>query len=100
MMVRRGRDGQHLWVVLCNTEAGDIAQHATDLSPLEITYYRTVVEAIVTSYPAYSISTNNALHQTTLLESTMRRADAETLLGALVSRGWLSKSKYALTWEW
>lgn len=93
MYVRRGQEGKHIWVVLCNTEAGDIAQHATDLTPLEITFYRTVVEAIITSYPANSVSTAEALHQTAELESTMKRSDAEHLLSALVSRQWLAKSK-------
>ncbi|KAL7420136.1 hypothetical protein Q5752_005102 [Cryptotrichosporon argae] len=80
------------WVVLCNNSASDVGQLATDLSPLEIAYYREVLSEIIASYPANSIGSNAALKLTLRLASTMARSVAEALLGALVSRGWLSRS--------
>lgn len=82
------------WVVLANDETGDIGRMATDFSSLEISYFRALLEAIMLSHPANSVSNAQALRLTTDLKGNMSKRDAETLLGALTSRGWLAKSKY------
>lgn len=81
------------WTALVNAEgAGDIAQQATDLSPLEISYVRNVIAAIVESYPANSVGSRHAIGLVKELNGQMTQSAAEGLLKALVSRGWLAKS--------
>ena len=48
---------------------------------------------IVESYPENSIGHNRALSLVGKLEGTMTRSAAESILNALVSRGWLLKSR-------
>lgn len=94
MRIKRGMADDGVgWVVLANDEAGDIGRMATDLTPLEISYYRALIEAIMLSHPANSVSNAQALRLTGELKGNMSKRDAEKLLGALTSRGWLAKSK-------
>ncbi|WVQ93631.1 hypothetical protein IAU59_000707 [Kwoniella sp. CBS 9459] len=81
------------WVVLRNTDPTEVALQASDLTSNEIEYFRKVIEGIITSYPANSISHGQALSLVSGLESQMSKSSAEMLLDALCSRGWLSKSK-------
>ncbi|OCF36316.1 hypothetical protein I316_02191 [Kwoniella heveanensis BCC8398] len=81
------------WVVLRNTDPTEVALQATDLTPNEIEYFRKVIEGIIVSYPANSISHGQALSLVSELEGQMTKSSAELLLDALCSRGWLSKSK-------
>ncbi|WRT63937.1 uncharacterized protein IL334_000864 [Kwoniella shivajii] len=81
------------WVVLRNIDPSEVALYATDYTPLEIDYYRRVVQGIIESYPANSIAHGQALNLVSELESNMARHVAENLLNSLCSRGWLSKSK-------
>ncbi|ORY29774.1 hypothetical protein BCR39DRAFT_530972 [Naematelia encephala] len=87
----RGRS----WVVLVNTDAAGAAQSASDLSSVELAYYREIVSGIVTSYPANSLGSNHALRLSRALPDglNMTQSQAQSLLGPLVSRGWLAKSK-------
>lgn len=91
-IARDDKDGKE-FVALCNMEANKLAELATDLTPLEITYFRNVVEAIMTSYPANSIGKNQALALTNTLKANMTNVTAQQLLSALVSRQWLVSSK-------
>ncbi|EKC99079.1 DNA repair-related protein [Trichosporon asahii var. asahii CBS 8904] len=94
MRIKRAKSDDGVgWVVLANDETGDIGRMATDLSSLEISYFRALLEAIMLSHPANSVSNAQALRLTTDLKGNMSKRDAETLLGALTSRGWLAKSK-------
>ncbi|WVF65998.1 hypothetical protein IAT40_000736 [Kwoniella sp. CBS 6097] len=81
------------WVVLRNIDPTEVALQATDLTPNEIEFFRKVIEGIIVSYPANSISHGQALSLVSELESQMSKSSAEILLDALCSRGWLSKSK-------
>ncbi|WVW82064.1 hypothetical protein I302_104069 [Kwoniella bestiolae CBS 10118] len=81
------------WVVLRNTDPSEVALQATDYTPLEIDYYRRVVKEIIESYPANSISHNQATSIVSELEGTMAKHVAESLLESLCSRGWLLRSK-------
>lgn len=97
MRIKRAKaDDGTGWVVLANDETGDIGRMATDLSPLEISYFRALLEAVMLSHPANSVSNAQALRLTTDLKGNMSKRDAETLLGALTSRGWLARSKYVV----
>lgn len=81
------------WIALCNAESGDVSQLATDLTPLEISYVRNLINEIVASYPANSVGSAAALRLTSGLDGQMTKAAAEQLLMALASRGWFAKSK-------
>lgn len=94
-----------------NTDSTGVALQFSDLSGNEIDYFRKVVSAItagslqgsdgiqteeiITSYPGNSIGSNYALSLVSDLQSAMKRTEAEKLLGGLVVRGWLRKSKSA-----
>lgn len=94
MAVKFGADeatGQKM--VILRNEADDVALQATDLSALEISYFRAVIEAIVKEYPGYSISSVMAYNLTSTLMSKMTPSDAETVLQVLVARQWLLKSQ-------
>jgi hypothetical protein len=96
MIVKRGADETtgRKWTALVNTEGvGDIAQQATDLSPLEISYVRAVIGAIVESYPANSVGSRQATSLVKDLNGQMTQSAAQALLKALVSRGWLATSE-------
>lgn len=80
------------WIALCNAEAGEVSQLATDLTPLEISFVRELISAIVGSYPANSVGSASALRLTSELQGQMSKAAAEQLILALVSRGWFAKS--------
>ncbi|CAK9785351.1 hypothetical protein CC85DRAFT_284575 [Cutaneotrichosporon oleaginosum] len=94
--LKRGADetSGRKWTALVNTEgAGEIAQQATDLSPLEISYVRAVIEAIVESYPANSVGSRHAVGLVKDLNGQMTQSAAQALLKALVARGWLATSE-------
>ncbi|BEJ03151.1 hypothetical protein CcaverHIS641_0103260 [Cutaneotrichosporon cavernicola] len=96
LLVKRGPDETtgRKWTALVNTEGtGDIAQLATDLTPLEISFVRVVIGAIVESYPANSIGSRHAVGLVKDLNGQMTKSAAQALLKSLVSRGWLSISE-------
>ncbi|WOO80477.1 Non-structural maintenance of chromosome0s element 1 [Vanrija pseudolonga] len=97
MVVKRARDESpqgRWWIVLCNTAPDAVGTHATDLTPLEVSFFRLVVKAIVQSYPHNSIGSGAAVRLVRELQSaTISNSQAQELLGALTSRGWLAKSK-------
>ncbi|KAI9571235.1 Nse1 non-SMC component of SMC5-6 complex-domain-containing protein [Boletus coccyginus] len=79
-----------------NTKDDEIAQMATDYTPLEIAYFKAVVEQIMlASREAYSVSSLAALREVGSLKSNMTKSQAEAVLGSLVAKGWLLKSKRA-----
>ncbi|GHJ86741.1 hypothetical protein NliqN6_3143 [Naganishia liquefaciens] len=87
-----------LWICVVNTdtasEPNDVTQMASDFSSLEITYYRRIISEIIEeSYPANSVSSVQALNIAGDLEPTpIPKSQAQDILAALVSRGWLAKS--------
>ncbi|KAI6117685.1 Nse1 non-SMC component of SMC5-6 complex-domain-containing protein [Pisolithus croceorrhizus] len=85
--------GKEMYAVV-NTRGDEIAQMATDYSPLEITYFRAVVEQIMLApNECYSLSSLAALREVNALKTSMTKSQAESVLGSLVARGWLLKSK-------
>ncbi|GMK59863.1 hypothetical protein CspeluHIS016_0900800 [Cutaneotrichosporon spelunceum] len=96
MLVKRGADEEtgRRWTALVNAEgAGDVARLATDLTPLEIGFVRTLIAAIVESYPANSVGSRAAVGLVRDLPGPMTKSAAEALLKALVARGWLAVSE-------
>ncbi|BEJ10872.1 hypothetical protein CspHIS471_0102940 [Cutaneotrichosporon sp. HIS471] len=96
LLVKRGPDETtgRKWTALVNTEGtGDIAQLATDLTPLEISFVRAAIGAIVESYPANSIGSRHAVGLVKDLNGQMTKSAAQALLKSLVSRGWFSTSE-------
>ncbi|KIR41235.1 hypothetical protein I307_04307 [Cryptococcus deuterogattii 99/473] len=82
--------------VLRNLDASEVASLATDLNSMEIEYLRNLIESIVVSYPANSLAIGQArdvINDSPLTQHKMTKSHAESLLDALVSRGWLYKSK-------
>lgn len=96
MEVKRGRreqdeTGTLVWSLI-NKDTSSLSELATDMTTLEISYFRQVIESIVESYPANSIGASRALKIAGELTAAMPRTHAESLLKALVSRGWLDRS--------
>ncbi|KAJ9127474.1 hypothetical protein QFC24_000883 [Naganishia onofrii] len=88
----------NLWICLYNSDnvedQNDVTKLASDLSSLEVSYFRRIIsEVIEQSYPANSVSSVQALNIAGDLEPTpIPKSQAQEILAALVSRGWLSKS--------
>ncbi|KAJ9096337.1 hypothetical protein QFC21_005157 [Naganishia friedmannii] len=88
----------NLWICLVNSDniedQNDVTKLASDLSSLEVSYFRRIIsEVIEQSYPANSVSSVQALNIAGDLEPTpIPKSQAQEILAALVSRGWLSKS--------
>lgn len=85
--------GKEMYAVV-NTRGDEIAQMATDYTPAEIAYFRAVVEQIMLApNECYSLSSLAALREVNALKTNMTKSQAESVLGSLVARGWLLKSK-------
>ncbi|KAG6333126.1 hypothetical protein ID866_5966 [Astraeus odoratus] len=85
--------GKEMYAVV-NTRGDEIAQMATDYTPVEIAYFRTIVEQIMLGpNECYSISSLAALREVNSLKTSMTKSQAETVLASLVAKGWLLKSK-------
>ncbi|OSX65068.1 hypothetical protein POSPLADRAFT_1135283 [Postia placenta MAD-698-R-SB12] len=81
-------------VVLVNRKGDEIAQMATEYSPLEIAFFKAVVEQIMLApNESYSISSMAALREVSSLKGNMTKTQAEVLLSSFVARGWLVKSR-------
>ncbi|KAI0065436.1 hypothetical protein BV25DRAFT_1880277 [Artomyces pyxidatus] len=78
---------------LVNRKGDEVAQLASDYSPLEIAYFKALVEQIMLAPNAsYSISSLAALRESSTLKSAMSKTQAETVLASFVTKGWLHKS--------
>ncbi|KAF8478618.1 Nse1 non-SMC component of SMC5-6 complex-domain-containing protein [Russula ochroleuca] len=79
---------------LVNRRDDEIARIASDYSPLEISYFRALVEQIMLApNSSYSISSLAALREVNALTSPMSKTQAESVLASFVAKGWLLKSK-------
>lgn len=76
---------------LVNRKDDEVAQLATDYTPAEIKYFRSIVEQIISaSEEAFSISSLAALRDT---GDVKPKTQAEITLGSFVAKGWVVKSK-------
>ncbi|TRM61924.1 hypothetical protein BD626DRAFT_500928 [Schizophyllum amplum] len=86
-----------------NMKGDEVAQVATDYSPVEIAYFKALVEQIIMApRNAFSISSFLALREINELKpkANMTKSQGEETLASFVNRGWLAKSKrgrYALS---
>jgi hypothetical protein len=79
---------------LVNRKDDEVARIASDYSPLEISYFRALVEQIMLApNSSYSISSLAALREVNALTSPMTKTQAESVLASFVAKGWLLKSK-------
>ncbi|KAI0256768.1 Nse1 non-SMC component of SMC5-6 complex-domain-containing protein, partial [Lactifluus subvellereus] len=79
---------------LVNRRDDEIARIASDYSPLEISYFKALIEQIMLSpNSSYSISSLAALREVNTLTSPMTKTQAESVLASFVAKGWLLKSK-------
>ncbi|TFY81763.1 hypothetical protein EWM64_g2245 [Hericium alpestre] len=79
---------------LVNRNGDEVAQMATDYSPLEIAYFKALVEQIMLAPNySYSISSMAALREVNSLKSNMTKTQAENVLASFVAKGWLLKPK-------
>ncbi|KAH7923864.1 hypothetical protein BV22DRAFT_1067934 [Leucogyrophana mollusca] len=79
---------------LVNRRDDEIAQLATDYTPVEIAYFKAIIEQIMLApHESYSVSSFTALREVNSLKTNMSKTQAEVVLGSFVSKGWLLKSK-------
>lgn len=85
--------GREMYAMV-NRKDDEIAQMATDYTPVEIAYFKAVVEQIMLApHEAYSVSSLLALREVNSLKTNMTKAQAEIVLGSFVAKGWLLKSR-------
>ncbi|KAJ3513654.1 hypothetical protein NLJ89_g2832 [Agrocybe chaxingu] len=86
---------------LVNRKGDEIAQMATDYTPVEIAFFKAVVEQIMLApHESYSVSSLAALRELTVAKLSMSKSQAEVVLASFVSKGWLLKSvrgRYSLS---
>ncbi|CAG8599545.1 4239_t:CDS:2 [Funneliformis mosseae] len=84
-----------------NTNGDDIAQIATEYSPVEITFFRRLIELIVTADDEeFSVSSIIALKEVSKLKVPLTKSNGETLLQRFTDDKWLIRSregKYSLS---
>jgi len=91
--IRNEVTGKEMYA-LVNRRDDEIARIASDYTPLEISYFRALVEQIMLAQnSSYSISSLAALREVNALTSPMSKTQAETVLASFVTKGWLLKSK-------
>ncbi|TFY70411.1 hypothetical protein EVG20_g2601 [Dentipellis fragilis] len=79
---------------LVNRNGDEVAQIATDYSPLETAYFKSLIEQIMLApNHSYSLSSLAALREVNGLKSSMTKTQAENVLSSFVAKGWLYKSK-------
>ncbi|KAE9399308.1 hypothetical protein BT96DRAFT_920250 [Gymnopus androsaceus JB14] len=81
---------------MVNRKDDELAQVATDYNPIEITYFKAVVEQIMLARnESFSVSSLAALREVSAGKEKMNltKAQAEVLLGSFVANGWLLRSK-------
>ncbi|KAG1768322.1 hypothetical protein EDD22DRAFT_977870 [Suillus occidentalis] len=85
--------GREMYAMV-NRKDDEIAHMATDYTPIEIAYFKAVVEQIMLApHEAYSVSSLLALREVNSLKTNMTKAQAEIVLGSFVAKGWLLKSR-------
>ncbi|KAF7294990.1 Phosphatidylserine synthase [Mycena indigotica] len=81
---------------MVNCKEDGVSQLATAYTPIEIAYFKAVVEQIMLApRESYSISSLAALREVSALKpkSNMSKTQAEVVLSSFVANGWLLRSK-------
>ncbi|CAG8722183.1 4646_t:CDS:2 [Dentiscutata erythropus] len=93
-------DGNPVWA-LVNTNGDEIAKLATEYSPAEISYFKRLIELIVTADDdAFSASSIMALKEASKIKTQLSKSAAEILLQRFVDDKWLVQSqsgKYSMS---
>ncbi|RIB25033.1 Nse1 non-SMC component of SMC5-6 complex-domain-containing protein [Gigaspora rosea] len=93
-------DGNPVWA-LVNTNGDEIAKLATEYTPAEISYFKRLIELIVTADDdAFSASSIMALKEASKIKTPLSKSAAETLLQRFVDDKWLVQSqsgKYSMS---
>ncbi|CAI2175630.1 539_t:CDS:2 [Funneliformis geosporum] len=93
-------DGTAVWA-LVNTNGDEIAQIATEYTAVEITFFRRLIELIVTAEDEeFSVSSIIALKEVSKLKVPLSKSNGETLLQRFTDDKWLIRSregKYSLS---
>ncbi|KAF8201687.1 Nse1 non-SMC component of SMC5-6 complex-domain-containing protein [Pholiota molesta] len=85
--------GKEMYAI-ANRKGDEIAQMATDYTPIEIAFFKAIVERIMLApHESYSISSMAALREPTSAKLNITKSQAEIILGSFVAKGWLLKSK-------
>ncbi|CAG8762367.1 12349_t:CDS:2, partial [Dentiscutata heterogama] len=75
-----------------NTNGDEIAKLATEYSPAEISYFKRLIELIVTADDdAFSASSIMALKEASKIKTQLSKSAAETLLQRFVDDKWLGQ---------
>ncbi|CAG8548046.1 19156_t:CDS:2 [Cetraspora pellucida] len=86
-------DGNPVWA-LVNTNGDEIAKLATEYSPVEISYFKRLIELIVTADDdAFSASSIMSLKEASKIKTPLTKSAAETLLQRFVDDKWLIQSQ-------
>ncbi|KAG9296433.1 hypothetical protein G9A89_015025 [Geosiphon pyriformis] len=84
--------GEALWA-LVNTSEDEIAKLATEYTPLEISYFKILIDMIVRADDeAFSVSAISALRECSRVKPPMTKNAAEQLIQRFVDDKWLVKS--------
>ncbi|THH14339.1 hypothetical protein EW146_g5971 [Bondarzewia mesenterica] len=79
---------------LVNRKDDEVAQIATEYTPIEIAYFKMIVEQIMLApNESYSVSSFAALRESTNLRPSITKTQAENVLTSFVAKGWLLKSQ-------
>ncbi|THH33872.1 hypothetical protein EUX98_g234 [Antrodiella citrinella] len=93
-------NGKELYA-LVNRKGDEVAQMATDYSPVEIVYFKNLIEQIMLApNETYCITSFAALREVANLKPTMTKTHGEIVLNSFVAKGWLHVSrggKYSLS---
>ncbi|KAI8998532.1 Nse1 non-SMC component of SMC5-6 complex-domain-containing protein [Trametes punicea] len=85
--------GKEMYAVV-NRKGDEIAQLATEYTPVEIAYFKAVLEQIMLApNESYCVSSLAALREVNSLKSNMTKSQAEATLSSFVAKGWLLKSR-------
>ncbi|KAI0362237.1 hypothetical protein OH77DRAFT_32714 [Trametes cingulata] len=85
--------GKEMYAVV-NRKGDEIAQMATEYTPVEIAYFKAVLEQIMLApNESFCVSSLAALREVNSLKSNMTKSQAEATLGSFVAKGWLLKSR-------
>jgi len=79
---------------LVNLKGDEIAQLATDYTPVEIAFFKAIVEQIMLApREAFSVSSIASLRELHASKLNMTKSQAEVVLASFVAKGWLIKSR-------
>ncbi|THH11828.1 hypothetical protein EW145_g397 [Phellinidium pouzarii] len=85
--------GERMYAIV-NAKGDEVAQLASDYNPVEIAFFKAIVEQIVIApNNAFSVSSLAALREIAHLKTSMTKAQGEVTLASFVARGWLIVTK-------